>query len=163
MLRSGLLLGAAAGLCTALLTMVDGCTAPAIERARDAARFAALRSLTDVSDGWIGDPDGRSFTHPDYPSLYVELREGHGYGGPMEVAVAFDGEVLSNLLVLRHQETPGIGDFIETQRSDWIQQFRGHVPGRWPAIDGRSGATITAEAMQRLLADPARRGQGSTP
>jgi len=49
-----------------------------------------------------------------------------GYGGPIRliVGVNYDG-TLSGVRVVTHRETPGLGDKIETARSDWILDFTG--------------------------------------
>jgi electron transport complex protein RnfG len=86
-----------------------------------------------------------------------------GYGGPIElmVAVAPDGKVLG-VQVLRHHETPGIGDQFEPRRSSWLQGFRGKslgnpAPARWTIrkdggdFDQFTGATITPRAIARAV------------
>jgi len=49
-----------------------------------------------------------------------------GYGGPIRliVGVNYDG-TLSGVRAVTHRETPGLGDKIETARSDWILDFTG--------------------------------------
>jgi electron transport complex protein RnfG len=82
-----------------------------------------------------------------------------GYAGPIRllVAIAPDGTVLAARAV-DHGETPGIGDFIDARRSDWMQTFGGRrldrpAPERWRLrsetgeFDGVAGATITARAV----------------
>ena len=82
-----------------------------------------------------------------------------GYSGPIRllVAVSRDGRVLG-VRVLDHRETPGLGDRIEREKSDWIEQFDGHSLGQPPAegwaADRRGGefdtltsATITSTAV----------------
>ena len=58
-----------------------------------------------------------------------------GYGGAIEFLAGFDraGRLL-DIRVLRHRETPGLGDFIDGD-------------GARRSIDGVSGATITARAV----------------
>ncbi len=82
-----------------------------------------------------------------------------GYGGPISllVAVGYDG-VVAGVRVVSHQETPGLGDAIEEQRSNWILGFNGHSLGNPPpkqwkvkrdggAFDQFAGATITPRAV----------------
>ena len=47
-----------------------------------------------------------------------------GYSGPIKllVAVRSDGS-LSGVRVVSHKETPGLGDKVEEERSDWIHDF----------------------------------------
>ena len=83
----------------------------------------------------------------------------NGYSGAirMLVGVAADG-TLTGVRVLQHRETPGLGDKIETRRSDWIKQFRGLAIGQpdksqWAVrkdggqFDSFTGATITPRAV----------------
>jgi electron transport complex protein RnfG len=82
-----------------------------------------------------------------------------GYRGPIEllVAVAVDGTLLG-VQVLRHNETPGLGDAFETREADWLEAFRGlsltrPPQHRWTVrkdggdFDAFTGATITPRAI----------------
>lgn len=82
-----------------------------------------------------------------------------GYNGNIRllVAVRLDG-TLAGVRVLAHRETPGLGDSIETERSDWIRGFAGKSLGdpkaeQWQvkrdggAFDQFTGATITPRAV----------------
>jgi electron transport complex protein RnfG len=42
---------------------------------------------------------------------------------------------ITGIRVLEHRETPGLGDLIEADKSDWILQFNGKSIGA-PAISG---------------------------
>ena len=66
-----------------------------------------------------------------------------GYKGEIALLVGIrrDGALLG-VRVLRHQETPGIGDGIEARRSDWILGFSGL------GLAGQSGATAGGGAGQ---------------
>lgn len=89
----------------------------------------------------------------------VDLVTARGYSGDIRLLVAADpdGTVLG-VRVLDHRETPGLGDRIEIERSDWITQLTGRSLGdppaeRW-APDRRGGdfdtltsATITTDAV----------------
>jgi len=83
----------------------------------------------------------------------------NGYRGPIELLIGIraDGR-LSGVTVLKDEETPGIGDRIEREKSPWILQFNGHSltdppEAAWHlrqdggAFDGMSGATITPRAV----------------
>ena len=78
-----------------------------------------------------------------------------GYAGPIRllIGVDIDGR-LTGVRVLEHRETPGLGDGIEADRSDWIFGFTGKSIGnpplsRWAVkkdggdFDQFTGATIT--------------------
>ncbi|SNY92902.1 electron transport complex protein RnfG [Cohaesibacter sp. ES.047] len=84
---------------------------------------------------------------------------GLGYGGPILalLGVDRDGTILG-VRVLQHAETPGLGDKIEANRSDWIKSFTGQSfallsPDQWEVkkdggyFDQLSGATITPRAV----------------
>ncbi|MCC5861111.1 MAG: RnfABCDGE type electron transport complex subunit G [Gammaproteobacteria bacterium] len=86
-----------------------------------------------------------------------------GYSGRIVLLVGLTpgGEVLG-VETLAHRETPGLGDFIETARSDWLMQFQGRQLGRPPAerwrmrrdggeFDAVTGATVTARAVTGAL------------
>lgn len=84
-----------------------------------------------------------------------------GYSGAIRliVAVRSDGR-LAGARVLGHRETPGLGDKIEIERSDWILTFDGRSQDDPPAagwkvrrdggvFDQFTGATITPRAVVR--------------
>lgn len=86
-----------------------------------------------------------------------------GYVGPIKilVGIATDGTVLG-VRVLRHRETPGLGDGIEVKRSDWVLGFNGHSlsnpEGKGWAVrrdggkfDQFTGATITPRAIVKAV------------
>ena len=75
----------------------------------------------------------------------------------MLIGINYDGTI-AGVRVLSHAETPGLGDKIETAKSDWILSFDGKSIGN-PAVDQWkvkkdggifdqfSGATITPRAV----------------
>ena len=82
-----------------------------------------------------------------------------GYNGTIKllVGINYDG-TLAGVRVIAHHETPGLGDGIESERSDWIYGFDGRsldnpVTGRWQVkkdgghFDQLTGATITPRAI----------------
>jgi len=82
-----------------------------------------------------------------------------GYAGPIRllIGIAMDGTV-TGVRVLEHRETPGMGDKIETNKSDWVLQFNGHSlqdpePARWALrgdggdFDQLTGASVTPRAI----------------
>tara|TARA_B100000315_G_scaffold204708_1_gene198180 strand:- start:1279 stop:1644 length:366 start_codon:yes stop_codon:yes gene_type:complete len=68
-----------------------------------------------------------------------------GYGGSIEMLVALDRGSIGGVKVTRHEETPGLGDFIE---GEWMNQFEQMQPME---VDTISGATITSLAIKRAL------------
>ncbi len=86
-----------------------------------------------------------------------------GYAGPVTsiMGVAADGSVLG-VRVLSHAETPGLGDKIEAQRSNWILSFNDHslentTTAQWHVkkdggeFDQFTGATITPRAVVKSV------------
>ncbi len=84
---------------------------------------------------------------------------GDGYAGEVASIMGLDssGNVLG-VRVLRHAETPGLGDKIEAARSNWITSFDGHnltnpdssgwkVKKDGGIFDQFTGATITPRAV----------------
>lgn len=86
-----------------------------------------------------------------------------GYSGRIKLLVGIraDGR-LSGVRVVTHRETPGLGDAIDEQRSDWIYGFDGRSLGNPPAakwavkkdggeFDQLTGATITPRAIVKAV------------
>lgn len=82
-----------------------------------------------------------------------------GYGGQIQLLVAINADgSISGVRTLQHQETPGLGDAIEANKSDWIFAFNGHSldnldENEWRvqrdggSFDQFTGATITPRAV----------------
>lgn len=88
---------------------------------------------------------------------------GRGYAGDIQVLMAVDaaGKVLG-VRVLKHAETPGLGDRIEVRKDSWINGFAGKSlgqpePARWAVkkdggvFDQFAGATITPRAVVKAV------------
>ena len=86
-----------------------------------------------------------------------------GYSGEIHllVGVYTDGS-LAGVRVVKHAETPGLGDAIETRKSEWIHGFDGRSLGdppvdRWKVrrdggdFDQITGATITPRAIVKAV------------
>ncbi len=86
-----------------------------------------------------------------------------GYSGSISllVGIGYDG-TLTGVRVTAHHETPGLGDYIEEERSDWIYGFDGKSLDnppleRWGvkkdggAFDQLTGATITPRAIVKAV------------
>ena len=95
----------------------------------------------------------------------LRLTTPDGYNGDIQLmlAVSPDGR-LSGVEVIAHRETPGLGDRIESRRSDWLHQFQGaslENPGLpdWKVkrdggqFDQLSGATVTPRAIVMAIRD----------
>ena len=56
-----------------------------------------------------------------------------GFSGPIRVLVGVEADgTVTGVRILRHRETPGLGDKIESSRSDWVFQFDGRSLGDPP-------------------------------
>ena len=101
----------------------------------------------------------RARRHDNPVAVIMQVSAPDGYGGPIKmlVAVRYDGK-LAGVRVISHRETPGLGDAIELNRSDWLLMFTGKSldnPGepRWRVakdggvFDQFTGATITPRAI----------------
>lgn len=86
-----------------------------------------------------------------------------GYNGSIRllVGINFDGTV-AGVRVLSHNETPGLGDAIEVEKSQWITGFDGKALGNpdlraWTVrkdggeFDQFTGATITPRAVVKAV------------
>ena len=86
-----------------------------------------------------------------------------GYSGTIKllVGIGYDG-TLTGVRVSAHHETPGLGDAIDEERSDWIYGFDGKSldnppQERWwvkrdgGAFDQLTGATITPRAIVKAV------------
>jgi electron transport complex protein RnfG len=86
-----------------------------------------------------------------------------GYNGSIRllVAIQLNGK-LAGVRVIQHRETPGLGDGIEAERSDWVLGFSGKSlldppENSWKvkrdggAFDQFTGATITPRAVVKAV------------
>jgi electron transport complex protein RnfG len=86
-----------------------------------------------------------------------------GYRGPIEllVGIAPDGTLIG-VQVIRHNETPGLGDAFENREAGWLDRFAGlsleNPPQqRWSVrrdggdFDAFTGATITPRAIVKAV------------
>ena len=86
-----------------------------------------------------------------------------GYNGNIEllVAINYNGE-LAGVRVVHHKETPGLGDAIEENRSDWITKFKHRsltnpekqgwaVKRDGGEFDQFTGATVTPRAIVKAV------------
>ena len=86
-----------------------------------------------------------------------------GYRGPIELLVAIgqDGRLIG-VQVIRHNETPGLGDAFESRDVHWLDRFRGRSltdppTQHWTVrrdggdFDAFTGATITPRAIVKAV------------
>ena len=182
--RSGATLAAVAILAFGLISVVHEATRDEIAaaaRERELARFAEVLGgqrfdndlLTDTLE--LRDPELLGTRDP--VTAYRARLEGetvavilapvapNGYSGSIGllVAIAPNGRLLG-VRATQHRETPGLGDAIDTRKSNWIEQFVGkslQAPpaARWRVrkdggdFDQFTGATITPRAVVGAVAN----------
>lgn len=79
-----------------------------------------------------------------------------GFSGNIKIMVGFlpDGTI-NNISVLEHKETPGLGDKMQKNKSDWSVQFNGKNPTDFQLkvtkdggdVDAITASTITSRAF----------------
>ena len=143
--RSGLLLGLAGVIVIGLVSLIYQFTHDAIEESEYQAMLQALNSIIPpdshdndmVNDSKILAANKELGLKKD-ALLYRARNEGKifavafpvtapdGYNGPINLLLAIDreGKILG-ARVVSHKETPGLGDRIESRRSNWSDGFQG--------------------------------------
>ncbi|OIR15381.1 electron transport complex subunit RnfG [mine drainage metagenome] len=171
----GLLLGAVALLTSAALALASHVTEADIK----AAEAADLKqSLTQVLPGTYdndllkdtvtlpgkdGDVLVYRARHEGKVEAVVYRMIGHGYAGALVcvMGVSREGKILG-VRVIKHAETPGLGDKIDPAKSDWIHSFEGKwlgepVAEKWAVkkdggvFDQFAGATITPRGVVKAV------------
>lgn len=108
---------------------------------------------------WVARRSERPF------GLILPVVAPDGYSGDIRLLIGINlkGTVLG-VRVVSHRETPGLGDRVETKKSDWIYTFEGRSldnpePGQWAVkkdggvFDQFTGATITPRAVVSRVRD----------
>jgi electron transport complex protein RnfG len=112
-----------------------------------------LRKL--LTDHEIEIPKATTSTNLDCSDWIVRKVSLPGYSGEIEslalIQFREDGAAVS-LRIIDHQETPGIGDFIDHRKNPWIKKSDSQLKQEWATLDLVSGATITSKAVQKLAA-----------
>jgi len=96
-------------------------------------------------------------------AVILEAIAPDGYSGNIKllIAIRFDGSI-AGVRVLTHQETPGLGDYIDILKSDWIKLFDRESLKKTSSNDWRvtkdggtfdymAGATITPRAVIKAV------------
>jgi electron transport complex protein RnfG len=95
--------------------------------------------------------------------LVLEAVAPDGYSGKIALLVAIkDSGEIAGVRVVSHKETPGLGDYIDIARSNWIKGFDGtslamYTDRDWKVkkdggqFDYMAGATITPRAVVKAV------------
>jgi len=182
--RNAFLLAAFAIICTAAVATVNVLTKPVIAKQEQLALLKTINQLipaeaydNDIfaSCFIINDDEllGKGQTQQVFVAkksnkpvaLMLETSTFRGYAGEIKLAIGIlaDGKV-AGVRAIRHTETPGLGDKIQTNKSDWIYSFDGKhyqksQDARWEVkknggdIDAFTGATITPRAVTLAVKD----------
>ena len=182
MLGAGGLLAAFAVVGAGLVSLTADATR---ERIAANERAYLLRSLNDVLPATAYDNDMFEDTveltdpellgSPDPLTAYRARRDGKtvaiifnvvapaGYSGPIRLVIGVNADgAVTGVRVVSHRETPGLGDDIEVQRSDWILGFDDmqldSLPEKGWAVqrdggefDQFTGATVTPRAVVKAV------------
>lgn len=88
-----------------------------------------------------------------------------GYNGPINLLVGiYTDSTVAGVRVVKHRETPGLGDVVSITHSDWILGFNGKslqqpISRQWKVkrdggvFDQFTGATITPRAVVKAVHD----------
>jgi len=179
---SAVLLGGFAIIGSTLVAWIHQQTAPTIEANEQAALLRNLHSLVppdihdnDITEDTIQVRNEPLLGTPEPVTVYRARRNGEpvtailnviapdGYSGRINllVAIRYNGE-LAGVRVINHRETPGLGDAIDADRSDWIHSFAGKSldnpgPAGWRVkkdggeFDQFTGATVTPRAVVKAV------------
>jgi electron transport complex protein RnfG len=124
-------------------------------------------TITVTDKALLGSKDGvtvyraRRAGHP--VAAVIAATAPNGYSGNIRllIGIRYNG-TLAGVRVLSHKETPGLGDAIEAERSDWILGFAGKSlqspdDNGWKVkkdggqFDQFTGATITPRAVVKAV------------
>ncbi len=176
------ILGGFAILCAGAVGFIYDSTREQVEANEKAARVEKLHELIPPSlhdndlysdainvesRDWLGSkkplPVYRARMGDEPIAVIIAAEAPDGYSGTIKllVAIRYNGE-LAGVRVVSHKETPGLGDYIEAERSDWIRQFAGRSltnpdEKQWQvkkdggAFDSNTGATITPRAIVKAV------------
>lgn len=181
-MRSGLTLAVIAAICTALVAFTYQLTDERIAMNEQAWLEQSLQPAlsgvsfdSGVSESVVTIPAPHTLPGSDDAIIYrvysgespvaalfvVSARDGYAGAIKMLVGVDIKGKV-TGVHVLAHRETPGLGDRIESDKTDWVRQFDGRslgepVVGNWKIkrdggeFDQLTGASVTPRAVVKAI------------
>ncbi len=167
---------------TALLAFVFQITKTPIEKSEAAARMALFGqivppnmhdndllkdSISIAPNALLGNTQAsianRARLNNTPQAVILEAIAHDGYAGDIKllIAIKYDGSI-AGVRVLTHKETPGLGDYIDVAKNNWIKLFNGEsliktVGEKWAVkkdsgqFDYMAGATITPRAVVKAV------------
>lgn len=182
MLLSASLLGLFAVLGTTLVTFTHENTRERIAQNERAALLRSLHalipperhdndlvndSITITAPDLLGSPEPQQAYRARKDGAPVALAltavAPDGYNGDIRLLIAINHDgTLTGVRVTAHRETPGLGDKVDTARSDWIHGFANRSlsdppPDKWKVkkdggvFDQFTGATVTPRAVVKAV------------
>ena len=180
--RTGITLAVIAAICTALVAFTYQLTDERIAANEQAwleqslqPALAGLFFDSGVSESKLtipaphelpGSEDAviyRVYSADDPVAALFVVSARDGYAGAIRLLVGVDVDgALTGVEVLAHRETPGLGDRVESSKSDWVKQFDGRSLGdpvvtSWKIrrdggeFDQLTGASVTPRAIVKAI------------
>lgn len=183
-LKSGITLAVIAAICTALVALTYQLTHERIAANEQAwleqslqPALAGLFFDSGVSESRVTIPTPHGLPGSEDAVIYrvysgdtpvaalfvISARD--GYAGAIRLLVGVDiNGTVTGVHVLAHRETPGLGDRIESTKSDWAKQFDGRSltdpqTSGWKIkrdggeFDQLTGASVTPRAIIKAIAE----------
>jgi len=181
-IRSGVTLAVIGAICTALVAITFQSTKQRIEDNEKAwlerSLQPALSGLffdSGVTESKIAMPPPHDLPGSEAAIVYRVYAESEpvaalfvvsardGYAGPIRLLVGVETTgTVTGVHVLEHRETPGLGDRVESGKSDWVKQFKGRslldpAPAGWRIksdggqFDQLTGASVTPRAIIKAI------------
>lgn len=172
---------------TTLLAYIFQVTKVPIEKSEATARLALFRQIVPASmhdndilkdtlsiapNDLLGNTQpsiaNRARINNTPAAIILEAIAHDGYSGDIKllIAIKYDGEI-SGVRVLTHKETPGLGDYIDIAKDNWIKLFDNQsltktsdgklAESKWKVkkdggqFDYMAGATITPRAVVKAV------------
>jgi electron transport complex protein RnfG len=106
----------------------------------------------------VGDAEGivsaREITDSSGEVTYSVVAKAKGFAPPTnpvtwEIIFENDAKTIKEVKIVSHGETPGYG--ADMEESTYLEQFSGMSASESSEIDGVSGATVTSDAIRKLV------------
>ncbi|WP_438863513.1 electron transport complex subunit RsxG [Neptunicella sp.] len=182
MSKNGLILAAFAIVSTGLISITQLVTAPVIQQQQQQQLLNTLNATLDpqlydndlqhdcaklAAPEWLGQTEEqiifRARKQGQPVGVAIETTAPDGYNGSIDMLVSItEDNKVNGVRILKHNETPGLGDKIELRISDWILSFSGKklekgLEQQWAVkkdggqFDQFTGATITPRAVVKAV------------